>query len=173
MKTFFYVLLMIFSVFLANSAEKTAKFRAGKILAAEVSSKKPEIASNKQHNTANGIWAQVVIKLNPGRSIGTYDYVLVADDNEFPCRAVAMNDDEFDASKWELKEAGGQKCRLLFNPERSGDGKYQLKVKLVESSYNQSAIFFTDKKDADFTEASKVPDEGMLEEKTAEEPAAK
>lgn len=170
------LLLLVFSVFLADGAEKSVNFRAGKILSAEVSSKKPAIASDRQRDTANGVWAQVVVRLNPGRTIGTGDYVLAADGREFPCRAVALDDAAYDASRWEWKEPGEAKCRLLFNPARPDDGKtfeYQLKVKLIESSYNPPAIFFTDKKDDGFTEVSKIPDDGMLEEKPAAQPAEK
>ena len=171
------ILLVLFVLPLfAGGAEKSMPFRAGTILSAEVSTQKPSIASDTGKDTPDGIWAEVVVQLHPGRSIGIYDYVLTAGDREFPCRAIALNSDPYDASRWELRDTGNAKCRLLFQPARPEDGKtfeYSLKVKLIESSSNPPPLFFRDQKGEAFTDPSAIPETGLLEEKPAEKPAQK
>ncbi len=170
------LLLLLFLPLFAGAAGKSVDFRAGTILSAEVSTKKPAIASDKGKDIPNGVWAEVVVKLHPGRSIGVYDYVLQSGDQEFPCRAIALNSEPYDASRWEIRDAGNSKCRLLFQPARPEEGKefeYRLTVKLIDSDSNPPPLLFRNREKEAFTDPAAIPETGQLEEKPAGKPEAK
>lgn len=64
-------------------------------------------------------YAILAVKLDKGRSLGKYDYILQAGDTPYPCLGMGMGDDPrkavFDPRQWEVKfSAGMEHVNLLF-----------------------------------------------------------
>lgn len=158
--------LLFFAVLVVNGADnKTVPFRSGKILSAQVSSKKPEIASDKQKDTPGGVWAEVVIKLNPGRKLGSMDYYIEVDGKKYPCRAIARNDDRYDADVWEISDPlDSDKIRMLFNPPRVDGNSAQYEMKFAfRDTISYPKVTFKNMESGEFTPASKIPEEGVMD----------
>lgn len=156
--------LLFFSVLILNGADKTVPFRSGKILSAQVSSKKPEIASDKQKDTPGGVWAEIIVKLNPGRKLGSMDYYIEVNGKKYTCRAIARNDDKYDADVWEISDPlDSDKIRLLFNPPRvSGDSiEYEIKF-AFRDTLSYPKVTFKNMESGEFTPASGIPAEGVM-----------
>ena len=81
----------IFALTLQLHAE-TVRFRAGNVLAAELTSSKISISGVPQElpitYPATPVYAVVTVKLDRFRSISIFDYALVASGTEFPCVAI-------------------------------------------------------------------------------------
>lgn len=166
--------LFFFSALILTGADKTVPFRSGKILSAEVSSRKPEIASDKLKDTPGGVWAEVIIKLNPGRKLGSIDYYIEVDGKKYPCRAIARNDDKYDADVWEISDAlDSDKLRMLFNPPRASGDKVEYEIKFTfRDTLSYPKVAFKNV-ESEFTPASRIPAEGVMDGGTpAPAPAA-
>lgn len=143
------------------SAEGTVPFRYGKILSAESSSRKPRIVSNKMKDTSGGIWVEIVIRLYPGRTIGTFDYELESNGVKYPCLAIARNQESYNGDIWEITDISEKdKFRLLFNPKKSRSGKYRLRTYRPNPVYPEFEL--TDKEGKSFTPAADIPDNGVM-----------
>ncbi len=164
--------LLFFSALILSGADKTVPFRSGKILSAQVSSRKPEIASDRQKDTPGGVWAEVVVKLNPGRKLGSMDYYIEVNGKKYTCRAIARNNDKYDADVWEISDPlDSDKIRMLFNPPRvSGDSiEYEIKF-AFRDTISYPKVRFKNMESEEFTPASGIPAEGAME--AAPPPAA-
>lgn len=64
----------------------------------------------------------VTVDLKDGRTIGRYDYELVADGDRFNCLAMAPENDVFDPRKWQYAASGEDELiRLLYEIPRALD----------------------------------------------------
>lgn len=97
--------------------------RHGMVYSAEVSRIKPEFGNEVRANQprytekiegrdvpVNSIWAEIVMRPHPGRSVTRFDYVLVTPSGEYPCLAIAKNDDAYSQLK-ECWTIPGEKLR--------------------------------------------------------------
>jgi hypothetical protein len=157
------------------------KFRSGVITAAELTTKNIPIknvspyASPQQHKPAEQredsgaqyAFAVVTVKLDPGRSIGMYDYVLSDDANDFPCYAIAKNDDEFDFDQWDVRDpAPNDSYRLLYEVllpiSENVKIQYGFKFKLLPTMDKPLTIPFSNNGDKGPTPVAKIPAAGIL-----------
>jgi len=158
LKLFF---LLMVSVAVVRGAEGTVPFRSGKILSAEVSSQKPEIASSKVKDTSGGVWLELVIKLNPGRTIGRFDYNIEVNGQKYPSRAVARNQERYDEDIWEITDPlENDRFRILFNPPKSPNETYKLTTYRSKPEYPE--ITAKDKGSDSFTPVSEIPETGAM-----------
>jgi len=152
------------------------RFRSGWVLAAEavpensaqplaidnVSPHEPEPAA-----LADAGLAAVVVRLDPGRTLGVYDYVLEdGARRQYPCLAVRTDDKAFDAGAWQLeKTSPDRRYTLLFRvPVRPGaDPQYTLKFALFGGNEVDPALAFRRvAASGQFTAPGSIPDEGIL-----------
>lgn len=156
--------LLFFCALIACGEGQKLPFRSGKILSAQVSGKKPEIASDKQKDTPGGVWAELVIQLNPGRKLGSMDYYIEWNGKKYPCRAIARNNDRYDADVWEISDPlDSDKIRMLFNPPRIAEGPVVYEVKFAfRDTLPYPKVPFKDMGSEAFTPASSIPAEGVM-----------
>ena len=157
---------------LADDEPHSKRFYAGEVLAAEINSVSspdaPKLINIPEHAppVKGDGYAMVVVKLDPGRSLGVYDYVLANDDGEYPCVAISEasgTEGEFDASVWEIKKTKpSAKYQLLFKVASPDRKKYTLKFKLRPERGLDPDLMFVKLKGKPFTKASKIPEGGML-----------
>ena len=160
------VLLLSASSF---SGERTARFRAGNIISAEISSVKPEVldeSSFEPYKDMKGnAWAEVIVRLDKGRSIGVADYVLVYNGTEYKCLAIAEDDKIYSVrdNVFEKTNIFGA-YRLLFPIQSAAADKSELdlRFKLLASPLPDVPLKFRNMGSSTFTESSKVPQEGSL-----------
>lgn len=97
--------------------------RHGMVYSAEVSRIKPdfgnEVRANQPRYTekiegrdvpVEPVWAEIVMRPHPGRSVTRFDYVLATPSGEYPCLAIAKNDDAYSQLK-ECWTIPGEKLR--------------------------------------------------------------
>ena len=86
--------------------------RHGMVYSAEISRIKPdfgnEVRANQPRYTekvegrdvpVEPVWAEIVLRPHPGRSVTRLDYVLASSSGEYPCLAIAKNDDAYSQLK--------------------------------------------------------------------------
>ncbi len=152
------------------------RFRSGWVLAAEAAPEHPDqplaIANVNPHEPepsaiADAGHAAVVVRLDPGRTLGLYDFVLEdGAGRQYPCLAVRTDDKDYDAGAWQLeKTSPDRRYTLLFRvPVRPGaDPSYTLKFTLFGDSGVAPSLAFRRVAAADqFTGPASIPDEGIL-----------
>ena len=175
-----YVVRILFSVlilsgfvsgFTVAAADQTARFRSGTILAAELSTKKPEITNSNKYDPlpvydgAVG-YAVLFVKFDAGRTFTTYDYVLTNSSKTFRCCAVAEGGAQFNTDIWELKTTDPEKIyRLLFIVQilpTEDQFDYNLRFKLFQSPVPSVKIRFVNLDKNRFSYTSEVPATGTL-----------
>lgn len=160
----------------AEKAKTTKRFYGGEILRAEV---KPDDASSpiiidnispyepKSRITSDVGYALLTVRMDPGRSLGMYDYSLVTTKNNFPCVALMDTDGSFDGGKWEIKKTKpSRKYTMLFKiqmPPR-GKPKFNLRFNLLKNKWNDIPLPFVNVKNKPFTPVKDIPATGMLGE---------
>lgn len=67
----------------------------------EVRADQPRFTETVDNRTVpvDPVWAEIVMRPHPGRSVSRFDYVLVTPSGEHPCLAVAKNDDAYSQLK--------------------------------------------------------------------------
>lgn len=156
-----------------TTGPSSLSFRGGELLSAEVTSASQSIRNLSKFDPSFSIrdkaYAALVLDLDKGRSIGSFDYVLKdRRGNLYPCVAVREGaDGSFDASKWEHKGLEGKKYTLLFIVNSSYLGKdplvkYTLKSKLIEDAPEIADIPFRNLASKSFSPGSSIPDKGNI-----------
>lgn len=154
---------LMFSAMILSAAEGTLPFRYGNILSAESSSRKPSIASSKRKDISGGIWVEIIIKLHPGRTIGSFDYELESNGVKYPCRAIARNQEAYNEDSWEISDySENDKFRILFNPKKSNSGKYRLRTYRPNPEYPEFKL--KEKGSEGFTPVADISDKGVMGE---------
>ncbi len=172
--------LLSFGLFLAFNdlyAEKnqTAKrFYAGNIIRAEVQPDNPEmpvvIKNISEYEPKNQIasdigFAVVTVNLDPGRTLGMYDYSLVTKKNTFPCIALTARENDFDQKNWELTNTKpSKKYTMLFKVQLPpmGQAKYDLRFNLRKNKWKDIPLEFINVGNKPFTKYKDIPHEGLL-----------
>jgi len=91
-------------------SSKTKRFYSGDVVSAEISKRSPRVNGWSRHEPSRNIsdkdkaYALIAVRLEKGRGISIYDYVLVDNAmNEFVCKGIRLNDNAFDRKNWEHK----------------------------------------------------------------------
>ncbi len=158
----------------ADDASLSRRFYAGDILRAEVQPDNPSspvlIKNENPYKPASRITTEVgfallTVRLDPGRSIGIYDYSLFDGRTVFPCVALMDDKGEFDASLWEIKDTKpNNKYSMLFKvqiPVR-GSPQYALQFNLLQSKWQDINLPFVNVRSSPFTSVKDIPEVGML-----------
>ena len=150
-------------------------FRAGTILSAEISKKKPAFDVESEFDQPaieNPAWIELIVKLDNGRSISRFDYEIVGKNGTYPCFAVAEGADGYssDVEKWIIKTSSTLKYYRLLFPVRQDEiaaAKKELlpvtlKVKLFETSLAPASFQVRVMPEGrNFTRVSSVRPEGI------------
>jgi hypothetical protein len=106
------------------------RVRTGTIVKAEFTSEKPEAegesAVSKKSSPA---WAVLTIKLDPGRAVSVFDYVLSKDGTEYPCLDLAEGNEPFAGKQRIYASVESKTCRLVFGIP-SAEDEYEIIFKL-------------------------------------------
>lgn len=160
----------------AQTFEKKFRIRYGFIITSEISTKKISIKNEsemvnkvtfdnfKARNRFNGIaYASISLQLDKGRDISIYDYSLEGmRGGNYRCVAIRKSgDNDYDASKWEIRNADPDAVyTLLFVVEPPSDfeqkKEYKLKFKLDDKPVYK--IAFIDKKNRKLTDPQVIKD---------------
>ena len=152
---------------LSLSAE-TVIFRGGEVLAAELSTQKPQIANLPAAETAQAtVYALVTVRLQPGRTISTEDYSLSALGGTYRCLAVREDNGRFDAAKWHWDTASPQKkYGMIFALQIPAGQNYRdVRFGLVcnaPGKWTRTDLVFTDRGSGAFTSAGSIPARGTF-----------
>lgn len=112
---------------------KSMRFRSGTIFNAEIGFVEPEIIDRSQFDVSgieNPAYAELTVKLDPGKGISRFDYTLAAGTKSYPCIAVAKYPDVYSMAqdKWAVKKAdSGKFYRMLFVIPSDGLDESKLK----------------------------------------------
>ncbi|HCE42339.1 MAG TPA: hypothetical protein DET40_02180 [Lentisphaeria bacterium] len=184
------ILLMTVSALSAQDTgrkqQSSARFHSGTVLAAEIlpdSAGIPIVVKRispfepPSRITADVAYAAVTVKLDQGRSLSVYDYVLVNKrKEEFKCIGVREGDGDYDYDKWEFESTRQDKLyTLLFKvqlPSFNEGMNYSLRFVLNKSRIEELPLPFV-KIDVPFTPSTKIPAGGMLGIGLAKPEAAK
>jgi len=154
----------------ALAGERTARFRSGTILSAEVSTMKPDICDESPYELYKTLpdlaWAEIVFKLDKGRSLSSSDYVLVAEGVEYKCLAIAEDDRVYSVKDWIFDKTNmfGY-YRMVFPIQMPPAGKpldFELRFKLFSSPMTDVPVRFRSMGALPFTEVNKIPLDGIL-----------
>ena len=114
MKLFILLLLSLSSIS-TFAAVKT--FRSGDILAAGITSTRPDIKNWNKHlfePHPNTSYAAVAVRIHPKRKISIYDYSLALHGRNYPCVAIRTNDGKFEYTQKAFSSDKQQIYTLLF-----------------------------------------------------------
>jgi hypothetical protein len=144
---------------------KFKRFRLGRILNAEITSKQMQFADlnkaaypQKYKKTA---FAAITVQLDPKRSISKYDFVLKASGKEYPCVAIRKDNG---VEKWKFEKTDPDSLyTLFFMVDGSGrPSSFELNYKLSHRGHLKVNLEFKDIGSRDLTPAKKVSRKGML-----------
>ncbi|HBC89596.1 MAG TPA: hypothetical protein DCZ94_21880 [Lentisphaeria bacterium] len=161
-----------------DSAKKkplSVRFHSGTILAAEImpdNPSSPVVVKNVSpyeplsRMTSDVAYVAVTVKLDSGRTLSIYDYVLVnKKKDEFKCIAVREGDNDYDYNKWELLNTAPDRIyTLLFKvqlPAFNEKLEFVLRFTLGKNKSDELLVPLV-KVDGPFTSPSKIPPEGAL-----------
>ena len=122
----FFCVLAVTAICTVSGA--TVEFRSGTLLAAELSSSKPDVKLENE-STANRIYARMVIKLAPERKISICDYELNAYGRGFKAVAISENNGKWLTDDTVLENIDGKtRVSVLFEVDGSVIGKQNIEV---------------------------------------------
>lgn len=168
-KTLFLLLLLCSAVLLADKQP----FRSGVLLAAELSSANQQIKDFDAEDypalpQQNRIYAAVTLTLFPGRQLSRHDYCLRAFGTDFKCAAIRVDNGPWTCVSGDIQfPEGKRKYSMLFILDNRIVGlneqeKLNLKCNYPSVKNAETEIIFTNRKTANFTPASKIPEAGIL-----------
>lgn len=145
------------------------RFRSGTVFSAEISTIKPDVSEENQFTVPpkEVVWAEVVVRLDKGRSLSARDYALKLGAKEFPCYAIAESDRIYSIRDWNFEKTMPLEFyRMLFPVELPPPGDpliYELKFKLAPSPKPLDVeLRFRSMGNKRFTDARSIPREGLL-----------
>lgn len=148
-------------------------FRSGILLAAELSSAPQQIRDFDAEDypglpVQNRLYAAVTLKLFPGRQLSRHDYSLQVFGSEFKCAAIRVDNGPWLSVSGDIKfPEGNRKYAMLFIIDSRLAGlkdqeKLNLKCNYPLKKNAETPIIFNNRKTANFTPASKIPESGIL-----------
>ena len=162
--------LLLLSASSSICGERSARFRSGTILSAEISTTKPDICDESPYELYKTMpdlaWAEIVFKLDKGRSLSSSDYSLVSEGNEYKSLAIAEDDRVYSVKDWVFDKTNmfGY-YRLVFPIQMPPAGKpcdFDLRFKLFPSPMTDVPFHFRNMGALPFTEVGKIPPDGIL-----------
>ena len=161
----------LMAAFSASAKSADLGFRIGKVLSAEISSVPPEIISLDRYPNAlpaKRIYAVVVLKMTPNRSLSALDYSLVINKTTSPCIAIVCNMASFVCDPEATYPSEKDYARLLFIidanrvklPAAGKTIKATLKTNI--KNRNNVALNVLSKGNAAFSDCTKLPADGAL-----------
>ena len=172
MKKFLLLLTLLPALAGAPAEAGTVTFRAGEVLAAELSSSKPKVANEERYPVKipfrRPLYALVTVLPAPGRTLSVYDYALEAYGNTYPCLALRRGDEPFDAANREFTRLGKEeRFGLLFVVDASAVGlnpteELQLRALYAKGKNAAVPLIFENLKAAPFSEAKTIPAAGKF-----------
>ena len=167
------ILILLFAGVAKADDETSRRFCLGWIVSAEISSKSVSVWNQNPYAFSNKFkdkaYAVVGVKLDRDRTLSIYDFSLVVDDTKFPCVALRKGISDFDASNWQYQDTVAEEVySMLFiveYPDLYSARKIKLKLmyNLAKSSVLEYLIPFKNLNYGDFTPATNIPSEGILE----------
>jgi len=159
-------------------AAATLPFRSGEILAAELSTAKPRIINEDPLafpvEFSRLIYAALAVKAAEGRGLSIHDYALEAFGRDYPCIALRVGDNDFNADVWQVERAApGEKYTLLFVLDATLVGlspSETLKLRSLYPPKSRAAqpVPFVNLGGRSFTSPRSIPDGGIMK-RTAEQ----
>lgn len=169
MKIFATVLAVFCLTSITNAMDNSIRFRSGTILAAEISSKKPDIVIPNKYDSlpsySSPMYAVLYVKFDEGRAFSLYDYILSVSGKPYRCVAVAENSGTFNTDAWDLQKTDPSKIyRLLFVTESlpGQQIEYTLKFRLFQAPVSSTTVKFLNLENNRFSYFSEIPSSGML-----------
>lgn len=173
MKDYMKILSAFLAVFFMTSMtyamENTMRFRSGTILAAEISSKRPDIVIPNKYDSlpsySSPMYAVLYVKFDEGRAFSLYDYILSVSGKPYRCVAVAENSGTFNTDAWDLQKTDPSKIyRLLFVTESlpGQQIEYTLKFRLFQTQDSSMTVKFLNLENNRFSYFSEIPSSGIL-----------
>jgi len=154
--------------------EPPIRFHSGAVLAAELLPEcqyAPTVMNVSKFEppsriTSDVAYATVTVKLDQGRSLSVYDFILTNKrKDEFKCIGISEGDNRYDAEKWEFSTARAAKLyTMLFKvqlPAFNDKDEYFLRYMLNKNKFEAVIIPFV-RINRIFTSVSKVPSEGII-----------
>ncbi|HCE45297.1 MAG TPA: hypothetical protein DET40_17290 [Lentisphaeria bacterium] len=149
------------------------RFHSGTIMAAEFMPEgfyNPVIANVSRFEppsriTSDVAFATVTVKLDQGRSLSIYDFILLNKrKDEFKCIGISEGDNRYDAEKWEFSSSKpGKMYTMLFKiqlPAFNDKDEYTLRYMLGKKTEDVLIPFV--KINRAFTAVAKIPPEGII-----------
>ncbi len=171
MKKFFVAALLSVAALPGVFAE-TVPFRGGELLAAELSTVRPKISNFDKfaypETFEKPIYAVLVIRLAPGRTLSNYDYSIDAFGATSPCIAIRTGSGDFDSSRREIREVkNGERYSLLFLLNGSLVGltpqeKLILKCNFPPAERAEQTIVLDNLGSRPFTAPNRIPAAGIM-----------
>ena len=167
------ILILLFALAAYGAATAaTLPFRSGELLSAELSTAKLGIANEDPLafplSFDRRIYAELVVKIAPGRGISIHDYALEAFGVAYPCIALRAGDNAFNADVWEVRRANAnEKYTLLFvldatlvglTPEQT----LTLQAQFPPKDRADQPVPFTNLKNRSFTPPRSIPNSGNM-----------
>lgn len=163
-------LLFAFLAVVADDNDGKIRFRSGWIVAAEQSTSSPKIINISKYEppsriTADVAYVALVMRLDEGRKLSIYDYVLKRGPSEYHCIALRENDGDFDSSKWLIENTNPKKTyTMLFKIQTAPFGQssdLDLKFNLISPAGEYLRIKINNLRAAKFTNPNKIPEDGI------------
>ncbi len=159
------VMVLMISV-ASNGAElKFKRFRLGRILNAEITTKPQAFSELNEaaypQKYRKKAFAAITVQLDPKRSLSKYDFVLKADGKEYPCVGVRKDNG---VEKWKFENTDPQSLyTMYFMVEGAGSPTdFDLVYKLATRGPQKVSLSFKNIGSREFTPAKQVPRQGML-----------
>ena len=165
--------MLLFAGVVTADDETSRRFCLGWIVSAEISYKPVSVWNQDTHAFSDKFkemaYAVVAVKLDRDRTLSIYDFSLVVDDTKFPCVALRKGISDFNASTWQFTDTIAEEVySILFivdYPDLNSAKKIKLKLvyNLSKTSSVDYLIPFKNLNSGDFTPATNIPSEGILE----------
>ncbi len=153
---------------------ETVPFRSGDLLAAEISSKRPNILHFDENaypqNFAKPVYALLTVKLGAGRNLSVYDYSIEALGVVSPCIAICPSGDSFESRYKEYPaNSGNSVFSMLFVldgtvfglPNREKEFA-TLKCNFPPEERATQKIILTNRNQQPFTTPAQIPSDGIM-----------
>jgi hypothetical protein len=168
---FIFSLLLLFAGQHCAAANK--RFRYGTVLAAQMSKRMVAVSNLNSYDTSvlkhidSKIYAEVVVRLDKGRSLSVFDFSLKKNSSIYSCIAIREGNGDFNATKKTLTAADDKLYTLLFIvdiPEYSSSSElyYTLRFNLSNSGMVDTPLHFQNLYYSSFSGLDSIGKNGIL-----------
>ena len=156
-------------------ASASKRFRLGRVMAAEISTRAVKVNSLNKHAFAFSFskkaYAVVTVELDPDRTLSIYDFSLSVDGKKYPSIALRAGHGEFNGAKWLIKKSSPDNMySMLFIVNGSGLGKTKtieaaLLYNLSDKGLKKMPLTMKYLGGKSITTTANIPENGMLAKK--------